>query len=395
MTLRDFIWPTLERLSAAQLEAMQVQERQDIEAVRTATFGTEVETALDQARRIDHDEDERRKTAEARASNFLLVLAALIPLLTYLETSIWDAKVGTAPKWITLLLLSIAVAYLAAAAFWALRTILVRTYHTIGVRDLVASMVAQQPKEELAKQTLIGARRNQNTINVKVSAVKMAHEFMLRAVLAFCALLLVQGAFELIHVLGFWENKPGHNGNVQPAIHSTTGAPEPPGLQSLPGPPGQQGLPGPRGEQGAPGLPGPPGQQGLSGPPGQQGPPGPRGEQGAPGLPGPPGQQGLPGPPGQQGPPGTRGEQGTPGPPGPVGEKGERGEAVASGIEFRKAHAVCSCRKCCTVYCNDDEIILNALCDRGIARLSGDRQRACVSKRAREICAYCTKLRAN
>jgi len=346
MTLRDIIWPTLEKLSQTQIEAIRDEENKIVAAVGTASFSTEVETALDQARRIDHDEDERRKTAEAKASNFLLVLAALVPLLTYLETSIWDAKAGTAPRWITLFLLSIAVAYLAGAAFWALRTISVGNYHTIGVADLLACMIRQQPKEELAKQTLIAARRNQNTINSKVAAVKMAHEFMLRGVLAFCALLLVQAAFEFVHVLGFWENQ-------LTAVHSNT--------QPATGPPGQLGPPGP---------------------PGQQGPPGP------------PGQQGPPGPPGQQGPPGPRGEQGTPGPIGPLGEKGERGEK-GDPIQLRKAHAVCSCDKCCTVYCNDDEIIFTAYCDRGIARLSGDRQAACVSDRAREIFAYCTKQRTN
>jgi hypothetical protein len=310
------IWPTQERPTPAQTQALEQEEQQHIAAINSAVFSTEAAVALDQARRIDESEEERRKTAEAKASSFLLVLAALVPLLTYLETSIWDAKVGTAPKWVTLIILAGAVAYLAAAAFWAMRTVSVDVYHTIGVTDLLRIMVAPAPKEALAQETLIHARRNQNTINAKVSCVSMTHQFMLRGVLAFCALLLVQVAFELAHILGYWD------------------------IQASPGPTATQAA--------------------------IVGPPGPRGEQG---------------PAGPMGPPGAKGDPGQKGDPGPTG------------LLVRIVTGVRTGHQCCTVHCGDEELVLNAYCDRGLAKLTSERDATCVLRSAEKIVAQCVQQR--
>jgi hypothetical protein len=176
----ETIWPTPETVPQSQRDAMRLAEDQDVQRINNTSFAADRTLAIAQAHRIEQDEEDRRRTADAKASNFLLVLAALVPLLTYLETSIWEAKVGTAPRPISLLVLFIAIAYLAAAAFWALKTISGGVYHRIGVGDLVTEIAQKHPKENLAKQTLINARRNQNVINSKVSRVKMTHEFMLR-----------------------------------------------------------------------------------------------------------------------------------------------------------------------------------------------------------------------
>jgi hypothetical protein len=239
--LRDLFWPTLEKFSADEVRRLHEREGADLEAIRVVTFGNASAAALEQARRIEADEEERKKTAETKASNFLLVVAALVPLLTYFESAVWEGKTGTAPKYLTLPLLSIAVAYLACAAFWAFRTVAVGAYHRVGIGDALDIITSAQPTERLAKGIMTATRRNQETLNLKISAAKMAHEFMLRAVLAFCFLLLLQAGFEIAATAGVWSNDVGHSVEASPRA-------------GLVGPPGPAGPPGQRGESGKPGL---------------------------------------------------------------------------------------------------------------------------------------------
>lgn len=236
----DLFWPTLERPSADEVRNLHEREVADLEAIRVARFGTAMALALDQARRIESDEDERRKTAEAKASNFLLVLAALVPLLTYFQSAIWDAKTDTAPKYLTLTTLVIAVAYLIGAAFWSFRTVAVGTYHRIGIGDALALISDEQSTEQLAKGVMMATRRNQEVLNLKVSAAKMAHQFLLRGVLTFCFLLLLQTGFEIAAIVGAWPS------NLESSVGATPQV----------GPPGPQGPRGPRGEKGETGNPG-------------------------------------------------------------------------------------------------------------------------------------------
>lgn len=195
--ISDLIWPTLEQATPDPSQEVEVQ------AIRAADFSHNLPLALMEARRLSNEEDDRVKSTEAKASNFLLVAAALVPLLTYLETSIWDGKLGTAPKWVTLLILGIAVAYLAGAVVWALRTVRVSTYHGIGATDIVSTWNERREIEPwLAKETLVAVRMNQTGINAKVSAVKMTYAFMVRAILSFCLLLLVQATAEISYETG-------------------------------------------------------------------------------------------------------------------------------------------------------------------------------------------------
>lgn len=194
----DLVWPTLEGGPPEPVP------QQEINTLREAKLPQKASLALSEAQRIASDEEDRRKTAESKASNFLLVAAALVPVLTYLETSIWDAKLGTAPKWLTLIILSVAVAYLIAAVVWALRTVAVGTYHRVGSSELLQILRQKNIEAHLARETLVVTRLNQDEINRKVSGVKMTHLFMVRTILAFCVLLLVQAFAEFGHETDIW-----------------------------------------------------------------------------------------------------------------------------------------------------------------------------------------------
>jgi len=192
-TVRDFFWPVHDRPTKAELQTLTRSERTDVKKIRRTPWGSELDLALEEARRLVSEEEERRKTSESKASNLLLVTAALIPLLTYLEATIWDSKLTTAPTWLTLPILATAVAYLGCAAWWAFRTVDVGNYLRIYPTDLAKIWQAKRLiKKTLIVETLVAVRRNQETVNEKVSYSKMTHAFLLRAVLSFSALLLIR-----------------------------------------------------------------------------------------------------------------------------------------------------------------------------------------------------------
>lgn len=200
--VRDFFWPVLDRPTASELDELERSERDDIEGIQATRWTAESELALEEARRIASEEDERRKTVESKASNLLLVAAALIPLLTYLETVIWDGKLETAPTWLTLPILAAAVAYLGNAGWWAFQTIGVGNYHCVYPIDLVKIWRAGKAvQRRLVVEMLVAIRRNQETVNWKVSASKLTHAFLLRTIFTFSALLLVRIAFGLSSIL--------------------------------------------------------------------------------------------------------------------------------------------------------------------------------------------------
>jgi len=201
-SLSETLWPTLEDWRPAELSEIRNGNHDEMEDIRSADWSNESALALEEARRIAKEEEDRSKTAESKASNLLLVAAALVPLLTSLETAVWDAKMGTAPKWISLPVLAVAVVYLCWAALWSLRVIAASNYVRVYHADLVHIWKDRQEiKKKLATETMLATRLNQDTINKKVSALRMAHAFLFRAILAFCLLLLVQASFELWAVL--------------------------------------------------------------------------------------------------------------------------------------------------------------------------------------------------
>jgi hypothetical protein len=119
---------------------------------------------------------------------------------------------------------------------------------------------------------------------------------------------------------------------------------------------GPQGAPGPTGPAGAQGAPGP---QGPAGPAGAQGAPGPQGPAGPAGAQGSAGQQGPAGPQGMRGERGERGPDGQAGPPGPRGEPGQ-----ASALRHVEGPGD-------TIACNEDEVLVSAICKEGPATVQG------------------------
>jgi hypothetical protein len=194
----DFIWPTLAKTSALEESENALLESDKIKKIDSVGIEADhLSAALEVANRIYREEEERAASSETKSFYLLLVMAALVPILTYLESAIWENKFGTAPKWVSISVLLIAVSYLLGAAFWAIRTISVRTYNTIGASDFVDIWNSQSPLDKLTKDTLAAAVKNQKGVNAKVSCVIMAIKFLLRSIVAFCVLLFVEGFWEI------------------------------------------------------------------------------------------------------------------------------------------------------------------------------------------------------
>ena len=80
--MRDFFWPVLGRPTASEQEELIQAERCDVKRILETSWAAESELAIEEARRLSTEEDERRKTAESKASNLLIVATGFIPLLT-------------------------------------------------------------------------------------------------------------------------------------------------------------------------------------------------------------------------------------------------------------------------------------------------------------------------
>lgn len=204
--MRDLVWPMLDNWDVADRALLHREENDDIKAIRSLGNFQSTAVVLEAAAAIAADEERRRQVADARASTYLLVAAALVPLLTYLETAIWDGKQGSAPQWLTLSILTVGILNLMGAGWWSFRTIRTATFFTLDSGDIVDLLAKSSDFEAgLIVKRLEISRRNRISVNEKISCMGMAHRFMLRTFCIFGTLVLVEalcGLWALFHGAG-------------------------------------------------------------------------------------------------------------------------------------------------------------------------------------------------
>lgn len=187
----QFFWPWLEDMTPAQKKKLEDDLKRDEARIEGLDFGKEPEVALEEARRLADSEAERRRGTDQKAATYLPLVAALIPLVLTLVSALWEKKAGSAPIWLNMVLLGLAVAYTASAGHWAFRELKVSVSHEAGISDFEKAWAAPYPSQTLARRLLFHTRRNSKGVNWKVTCIKMAHEYLLRAFLTFSLLLLV------------------------------------------------------------------------------------------------------------------------------------------------------------------------------------------------------------
>jgi len=201
VALVHVFWPWLEKRSPEETRRLEERSASDNARIAALNIGRAPAITLDEIRRLADSEAERRRGTEQKAATYLPLVAALIPLILTVVGALWEKKAGSAPIWANMLLLGLAVAYTAAAGWWAFKVLKVATSHEPGLGDFEISLKSEHPTAALAGRLLLHTRRNQDGINWKVSCIMMAHEFLLRAFLAFSFLLALNIGWYLIGLL--------------------------------------------------------------------------------------------------------------------------------------------------------------------------------------------------
>lgn len=198
LTIAAFFFPFARPLTAAQ-KALGAKLDTDTGAlIDSAHWDKAPAAALEQANRIMDGELERRKNAEAKATTYLAVLAALVPVTLSIEAAEWDHKTGPAPEWLRLTILIIAVIYTAAAGWFAFRALQVSGVHVVGVYDLAKAWQTANGAQKLAESTARHIQASHGAINAKVTSIKVTHAHLIRAFFFFILLLLIDPvAFQL------------------------------------------------------------------------------------------------------------------------------------------------------------------------------------------------------
>jgi len=191
--LGELLWPRLTTPPPnAQAQAAGAAVRAGLAA--PTWHASQYAVVLAEAQRIVDAEAERRQSADNKAAIYLAAIAAALPLLASTETVFWDQAVGQAPPWLTAVPMLATVAYLGAAGLWAVRVLRVSSFSRVDVEDIVNLQGAGAAKK-LALEHLKAAYASRDSTNAKISSLKMTHEFVLRAAVAFALILGVEAGW--------------------------------------------------------------------------------------------------------------------------------------------------------------------------------------------------------
>lgn len=206
--LLQAIWPRPEPQTTADIAALLLEGKALDDRIKglKGLGATETLPYLDAAKRITEEEDRRKIGAENRATTFIAAVAALIPLMTWAISTATPSST-CAPGWGCFAwtgVFGLAVVFFITAAYWSLKTLAVANYHVIGVEDLVQTKErGHDIHKVLIQQTLLQARRNRDTINLKLSFIKVAQRrfFNGLVVLGFLLVLDPASRFGLLEVI--------------------------------------------------------------------------------------------------------------------------------------------------------------------------------------------------
>lgn len=191
----DAIFPYIEPLTVEERRAQRAQLDDDVSVINAASFSKEPTRALDEAQRVAATEAERVRTAESKATTYLAVLAALVPLVITLQAATREETSGSTPEGLKHVVVFIATIYVAAAGYHAFRTLQVSGFQRVMESEIAAAWRTSIPLQRLTRSTLLASRRSRNAVNAKVTRVKATHQHLVRAFGAFILLLALDPIF--------------------------------------------------------------------------------------------------------------------------------------------------------------------------------------------------------
>ncbi|ATW02182.1 hypothetical protein [Sphingorhabdus sp. YGSMI21] len=231
--LIDIIFPYIETLPDDQVEKDKERLAEDLASINSAKFRQNEEHALDEARRVAASEDQRVKTAESKATTYLAVLAALVPLLITLQSTYWESKAGPAPSGLKFVVLITAMVYVMAAGYHSFKALQVSGFQRVGEADVASAWGSSRPLARLTRNILLASRRSRDVVNSKVTRIRVIHHHLLRAFVAFILLLLLDPLF---YSLGYRVQKTTDDERGQTVvIESNAYLNEKPGAYLYPG----------------------------------------------------------------------------------------------------------------------------------------------------------------
>ena len=196
----DLVFPYIEKLTPAEQAVEDQRLQRDIAAIEAADYTLNDERALDEAQKVSATEIERVRTAEGKATTYLAVLAALVPVIITLQAANWEKKAGPAPDASRLFVLAVATIYIAAAGYHAFKTLQVAGFQRVGEAEIAAAWQTKKPLRKLTRGTLLATRRSRDAVNAKITRIRVTHEHLLRAFATFVLLLLLDPLF---YAMGF------------------------------------------------------------------------------------------------------------------------------------------------------------------------------------------------
>ena len=196
----DLVFPYIEKLTPAEQAVEEQRLQRDIAAIDAADWTRNDDRALDEAQKVFATETERVRTAEGKATTYLAVLAALVPVIITLQAANWEKKAGPAPDAARLFVLAVATIYVAAAGYHAFKTLQVAGFQRVGEAEIAAAWQTQELLPKLTRGTLLATRRSRDTVNAKITRIRVTHEHLLRAFGTFVLLLMLDPLF---YAMGF------------------------------------------------------------------------------------------------------------------------------------------------------------------------------------------------
>lgn len=210
--LRQVLEPVLplpDAVTETDAETLRGDILADVARIESTDWSNHVEVALAESVRITADEAARRQGADTKSSTYLVVVAALIPIVAAIQVAVWEGKAGPAPRWASLGVAEIATAYVALSGFWALRALKVTIIDCVDVEDMLAAWRVADPRPELVKRMLAGARRTRPAIDLKLSRMLLAQDYLFRGFLMLVLLLLLNAAVYFVGLIHAVSREPG------------------------------------------------------------------------------------------------------------------------------------------------------------------------------------------
>lgn len=136
--IREFFWPVLVELNLEEIRQDQEKLDNDILNIKNTDWNNESELALDEAKKLNELENQRRLGAESKAAIYLTAITALAPVLVSLVPGIISSDKNNAfVNFLSFAIFVYALANLLRAALWAFNTLKVSASNRIDTVDLV------------------------------------------------------------------------------------------------------------------------------------------------------------------------------------------------------------------------------------------------------------------